>query len=112
MGGSRNADRQRADHRAGGVERAHRSFEARHRLESAPRKQVILGNAAIAEEELRGLRGAQAQLLFNAAYGKARRAFGDDKRANAGAAPLGVNGGEDHNQISPRAVGNKMLLAV
>ena len=65
-------------------------------------EQILFGDAAIFEHELRRLVGAEAELLFDLADREAGRALLDDERAMPGAAERRIDGREDRRS-RPRA---------
>src|SRR5579884_3222485 len=103
---------QRADHRAGGVERTHRGLEACFLASLASGEQVILRNAAVLEDQFRRLRSAQAHLFLDTSHDQPWRSLRHDEWANTLAPQALINGGKGDDQIGPCSIGDVVLMPV
>ena len=120
--GLRDAERRRADQRPGQLEGRERVGSAR-RLAAArpvelalellhPAEQVLERNPAVLEDDLGGVRGADADLRLLLALAHAGRPLLDDERGLAAVAELGGDVGDDDVDVGDPAVGDEDLGAV
>ena len=76
---------------------------------SIPPSRFSSGDAAVLEDHLGGVRGADAELRLLLALLDARRPLPDDERGLPAVAELGVDGGDDDVDVGDAAVGDEDL---
>ena len=103
----RQAEHLRADADAALVERLDRDLVALADLA----EHVGRGHDAVVEEQLAGAAGADAELVFLLADGEAGRAALDEERRDAVVAGVGIDGGEDDEEVGLVGVGDPQLAA-
>ena len=108
--GARHPDRHAGDERARVVERLHDPGEAA--LQAAAAEQVVLGDPAVLEAEVRGVGRTDTELVLESIEDQTRVVALDHERLDRGAALLAIERGPDHDQLGPVAGGHEDLLAV
>src|SRR3954470_4540245 len=122
VGRAGDADRLRADGRPAGLEGLHRRLALGPRALAGARQalvelllaaqQTAARDAALVEEDVGGVRRAQAVLLDLRAHLQALGAGRDDERGLPARAELAVDRGDDDVHVGDAAVGRPRLLAV
>ena len=75
-------------------------------------QQLVVRDAAVLQDHLGGVAGADADLGLLVALAQARGLGADHERGLAAVAELGVDGGDDHVHVGDAAVGDEDLGAV
>src|SRR5215471_16588419 len=75
-------------------------------------EQVLRGNVAILEHQLRGFARPQAHLLFDLAAHESGRSFLDHERTMPGSPERGIHGCKNHHPVGLPAVGDEALASM
>ena len=110
--GAGDSQRHRRDQRTRVVECLHHPREPLLGLDLGASEQVLLGYAAVGQDEVRRVGGADAELVLEAIELQAGVVALDHERLDCGAALVAVKRGPDHDQLGAVTGGHEDLLAV